>query len=105
MRVLPNLNLPDDQSNMSSHGSTGSGDSAQTSVRFKTSYSAAQLISFFDEQISNQDWQHEASWKGSIGEGSIWSTRQESQGYTGSLQVTIHSDSEFTARFTLAITD
>ena len=96
---MPTLSLPPDSSGAMSSGSGGSNNNASSQVRFRTNYTAAQLLSFFNAQISDQGWTLNGEWTSDIGEGSLWSAERESYRLSGNLQVVAHNESEYTAMF------
>ncbi len=65
------LNLPED-ARSSNVGGGGSGDEINSRVDVLTAMSRAELLSFFGDQIQNQQWVFDTNWSGELSSGSLW---------------------------------
>lgn len=100
-RFMPDLSLPPERTQGISSSGGGGNDNATTKIRFTAEYSMAELLSFINQQLADQNWQHGGDWVSSIGEGSVWSTKRDSVRLSGNLQVVSHTQSEYSATFTI----
>lgn len=99
---MPALAMPPDTTQSQPLVAGGGNDSATTGVRFKTRYTTSKIVSFFSQQLSDQQWKHEGDWVNNVGEGSAWSAQRDSVQLSGYLQVVPHnSGSGYSATFTI----
>lgn len=86
MRLLPTLKLPDG-AKASDIGSSGSSDSVTSHVDVSGGTGRAELQSFIENQVRNQDWKYQTAWSSHVSSGSVWT--QESAEH-GTLIGTLH---------------
>ncbi len=68
---MPKLKLPEGAKS-SNGGGHGSDDDYSTRFDVLTAMSRAELLSFFGDQIQNQQWVFDSGWSGAIASGSVW---------------------------------
>lgn len=93
--AMPTLKLPKDAKSKGSGfgGVSSSGDGASTRIQLETSLGTSELLAFFNQQLTEQDWSQDGSWIGLRTSGSAWLSDDEKR--SGLLSIFDQGDSSF----------
>lgn len=107
-RYLPTLKMPEEATPEPASnqfiimGSSGGSEHVDTKARFNTQISSEQLAAFFSAQLLDQGWRMDASWTGSVSEGSTWVSATEDEAVlAGELAIYNEGDDAYHLVFTL----
>ncbi|NKB99652.1 MAG: hypothetical protein GKR90_14310 [Pseudomonadales bacterium] len=94
-RAMPTLTLPKAAKTKGNEigGVSSSGDGATTRIALETSLSTPDLLTFFNQQLTQQDWTLDGSWIGLRSSGSVWVSDDEQR--SGVLSVIEQGDATF----------
>ncbi len=104
-KYLPVLQVPA-KAKASNIGSGGGGDEYSAHVVVSSTMGRAELMSYFDDTIRDQQWVPDAGWSGSTSSGSVWTkTDEDSKGMVGVLRIADAAADIYNVRFTVSSID
>ena len=104
-KYLPVLQVPA-KAKASNIGSGGGGDEYSAHVVVSSTMGRAELMSYFDDRIRDQQWVPDAGWSGSTSSGSVWTkTDEDSKAMVGVLRIADAAADIYNIRFTVSSID
>lgn len=104
-KYLPVLRVPA-KAKASNIGSGGGGDEYSAHVVVSSTMGRAELMSYFDDKIRDQQWVPDAAWSGSTSSGTVWTkTDEDGKGMVGVLRIADAAADVYNVRFTVSSVD